>query len=43
VVGLAMGFAVIPNIYSIAEDAVFSVPRSLTLGSWPWVPRRGRP
>ncbi|WPO99999.1 ABC transporter permease subunit [Pseudomonas sp. HR96] len=33
VVGLAMGFAVIPNIFSIAEDAVFSVPRSLTLGS----------
>ncbi len=33
VVGLAMGFAVIPYIYSIAEDAVFSVPRSLTLGS----------
>ena len=33
VVGLAMGFAVIPTIYSIAEDAVFSVPRSLTLGS----------
>ncbi|MFY1665916.1 ABC transporter permease subunit [Pseudomonas sp. Pseu.R1] len=41
VVGLAMGFAVIPNIYSIAEDAVFSVPRSLThgslaLGATPW-------
>jgi phosphate transport system permease protein len=33
VVGLAMGFAVIPNIYSIAEDAIFNVPRSLTLGS----------
>ncbi|SEQ58581.1 phosphate transport system permease protein [Pseudomonas sp. NFACC02] len=33
VVGLAMGFAVIPNIYSIAEDAIFSVPRGLTLGS----------
>ena len=33
VVGLAMGFAVIPNIYSIAEDAVFSVPKSLTFGS----------
>lgn len=33
VVGLAMGFAVIPTIYSIAEDAVFSVPRGLTLGS----------
>ena len=41
VVGLAMGFAVIPNIYSIAEDAVFSVPKSLTygslaLGATPW-------
>jgi len=33
VVGLAMGFAVIPNIYSIAEDAVFGVPKSLTFGS----------
>ena len=33
IVGLAMGFAVIPNIFSIAEDAVFSVPKSLTLGS----------
>lgn len=41
VVGLAMGFAVIPNIFSIAEDAIFSVPRSLTygslaLGATPW-------
>ncbi|BAN51296.1 ABC transporter permease subunit [Metapseudomonas resinovorans] len=41
IVGLAMGFAVIPNIFSIAEDAVFSVPRSLTygslaLGATPW-------
>ncbi|WP_068827635.1 ABC transporter permease subunit [Pseudomonas sp. BMS12] len=41
VVGLAMGFAVIPNIFSIAEDAVFSVPKSLTqgslaLGATPW-------
>lgn len=43
VVGLAMGFAVIPNIYSIAEDAVFSVPKSLTFGSWRSVPRPGRP
>ncbi|KFX71013.1 phosphate ABC transporter permease [Pseudomonas taeanensis MS-3] len=33
VVGLAMGFAVIPTIFSIAEDAVFSVPKSLTFGS----------
>jgi phosphate transport system permease protein len=33
VVGIAMGFAVIPTIYSIAEDAIFSVPRSLTFGS----------
>ncbi|MCJ8169472.1 ABC transporter permease subunit [Atopomonas sediminilitoris] len=41
VVGLAMGFAVIPNIYSIAEDAIFSVPKSLSygslaLGATPW-------
>jgi len=33
VVGVAMGFAVIPSIFSIAEDAIFSVPRQLTNGS----------
>lgn len=33
VVGIAMGFAVIPTIFSIAEDAVFTVPRHLTNGS----------
>jgi phosphate transport system permease protein len=33
VVGLAMGFAVIPTIFSIAEDAIFSVPKQLTFGS----------
>lgn len=33
VVGIIMGFAVIPTIFSIAEDAVFSVPRHLTQGS----------
>lgn len=33
VVGLAMGFAVIPTIFTIAEDAVFSVPKHLTDGS----------
>lgn len=41
IVGVAMGFAVIPTIYSIAEDAVFNVPRHLTqgslaLGATPW-------
>jgi phosphate transport system permease protein len=41
VVGIAMGFAVIPTIFSIAEDAVFNVPRHLTqgslaLGATPW-------
>ncbi len=41
VVGLAMGFAVIPTIYSIAEDALFAVPKnlsfgSLALGATPW-------
>src|SRR5690606_28545671 len=33
VVGAAMGFAVIPTIFSIAEDAIFSVPKHLTVGS----------
>ncbi len=41
VVGIAMGFAVIPTIFSIAEDAVFNVPKHLTqgslaLGATPW-------
>ena len=41
VVGIAMGLAVIPTIYSITEDAIFSVPRHLTngslaLGATPW-------
>ena len=33
IVGIAMGFAVIPTIFSIAEDAVFTVPKHLTQGS----------
>ena len=33
VVGIAMGFAVIPTVFSIAEDAVFSVPKTLSNGS----------
>lgn len=33
VVGIAMGFAVIPTIFSIAEDALFNVPRHLSQGS----------
>jgi phosphate transport system permease protein len=33
VVGLAMGFAVIPIIFTIADDAFSSVPSSLTAGS----------
>lgn len=41
VVGIAMGFAVTPTIFSIAEDAIFSVPKALTsgslaLGATPW-------
>jgi len=41
VVGIAMGFAVIPTIFSITEDAIFSVPKHLTqgslaLGATPW-------
>lgn len=33
VVGIAMGVAVIPTIFSITEDAIFSVPKGLTFGS----------
>jgi phosphate transport system permease protein len=33
VVGIAMGVAVVPTIFSITEDAIFSVPRYLTMGS----------
>ncbi len=41
VVGIAMGFAVIPTIFSISEDAIFGVPKRLTngslaLGATPW-------
>ncbi len=41
VVGLAMGLAVIPTIFSIAEDAIYGVPThlingSLALGATPW-------
>lgn len=33
VVGLAMGFAVIPIIFTVAEDSIASVPPGLTAGS----------
>lgn len=41
VVGIAMGFAVIPTIFTITEDAIFSVPKhlsdsSLALGATQW-------
>ena len=41
IIGISMGFAVIPIIFSISEDAVFSVPKhlssgSLALGATPW-------
>jgi phosphate transport system permease protein len=41
VVGFVMGFAVIPNIYTLAEDALNSVPShlrsgSLACGATPW-------
>jgi phosphate transport system permease protein len=41
VVGFAMGFAIIPIIFSISEEALSSVPRnliagSLALGATPW-------
>lgn len=41
IVGIAIGFAVIPTIFSISEDAIFGVPKHLTtgslaLGATPW-------
>ncbi len=33
VVGVAMGFAIIPTIFTISEDALFSVPKQLSEGS----------
>ncbi|SIN73693.1 ABC transporter permease subunit [Salinivibrio sp. ES.052] len=33
VVGIAMGFAVVPTIFSISEDAIFSVPPHLKNGA----------
>lgn len=33
VVGIAMGFAVIPTIFSVSEDAIYGVPRHLASGS----------
>ncbi|MHC8441543.1 MAG: ABC transporter permease subunit [Candidatus Eutrophobiaceae bacterium] len=41
IIGIAMGFAVIPTIFSISEDAIYGVPDhlvrgSLALGATPW-------
>ncbi|VAW43995.1 Phosphate transport system permease protein PstC (TC 3.A.1.7.1), partial [hydrothermal vent metagenome] len=41
VIGFAMGFALIPTIFSVAEDAIYNVPRylingSLALGASSW-------
>ena len=41
IVGIAMGFAIIPPIFTITEDAIFGVPKHLTngslaLGATPW-------
>lgn len=33
IIGLAMGLAVIPTIFSISEDAIYGVPQHLTQGS----------
>lgn len=46
IVGFAMGFAIIPTIYSLAEDAIYGVPQhlsqgSLALGATPWQTLRG--
>ncbi|WNL39024.1 ABC transporter permease subunit [Halomonas sp. PAMB 3264] len=33
IVGLAMGFAIIPSVYSLAEDALYDIPRPLMEGA----------
>ncbi|OED94591.1 ABC transporter permease subunit [Vibrio breoganii] len=33
IVGIAMGFAVIPTIFTISEDAIYSVPKHLSNGA----------
>jgi len=43
VVGLAMGFAVIPIIFTIAEDSFSSVPQHLTAASLAAGRQPGRP
>jgi phosphate transport system permease protein len=43
VVGFVMGFAVIPNIYTLAEDALNAVPSHLRAASSPPARRPGRP
>ncbi len=34
IVGLAMGFAVIPTIYTLAEEAIYAVPKHLSQGAF---------
>ncbi|MFG6668254.1 ABC transporter permease subunit [Halomonas sp. HNIBRBA4712] len=33
IVGLAMGFAIIPSVYTLAEDALYDIPRPLMEGA----------
>ena len=42
IVGIAMGFAVIPSIYSLAEDALADVPLSMMEGAQALGPAAGR-
>ena len=43
VAGIALGFAVIPVVFSIAEDALTSVPRSYTQAALALGASAGRP
>ena len=42
IIGMAMGFAVIPSIFSIAEDAIFTVRSTLPMVPWRWATPPGR-
>ncbi len=43
VVGFVMGFAIIPIIYTIADDALSTVPEHLRSAAWAPAQRPGRP
>ena len=40
--GVALSLAVIPIIFTVAEDAISSIPKSMVRAAWRWAPVNGR-